>query len=488
MSITAEVPGSSPVTVLADAVAAVRGLADVLWSARSDDELVEVVGQVQQLTSALAAVEADAVAEADARDLAKQRLHYGSTGDWLTHIGGLRRGEGKRRLVRARALTGPLTRTRDGLVAGAVSPEQADVIVRSVEDLPSGDLVRRRGEKVLLRQAKSLDASDLTRAGRHLAEVVDPDAVDRRLEAALEREERAAHLNRFLSVSEDRAGGIRVRGCGSAEDGALLMAALLPLTCPAPATDPETGEEHLDPRDHGARLWDALVATAQHALDTDLPPETHGTPARLLVTLDHQTLTNDLEATASPPGSARPPTAPTYPPTPSAAWPVTPRLIPAVLGSHGEVLDVGRTRRLVTDTHLDRPGHPGPALHLPRLQATTTHVSGPPPHPLDIGRRNQSRQSRPALRASPPRHPPHTLGNTPQPDRPKTRIPATTHTRKPSRVDPISPQTRVAQGRHPGGGSSPVRPSTDSRIRSAWPVCRPYSSSVSRRRRRKLAW
>ncbi len=185
MSITAEVPGSSPVTVLADAVAAVRGLADVLWSARSDDELVEVVGQVQQLTSALAAVEADAVAEADARDLAKQKLHYGSTGDWLTHVGGLRRGEGKRRLVRARALTGPLTRTRDGLVAGTVSPEQADVIVRSVDDLPSGDLVRRRGEKVLLRQARSLDASDLTRAGRHLAEVVDPDAVDRRLEAAL---------------------------------------------------------------------------------------------------------------------------------------------------------------------------------------------------------------------------------------------------------------------------------------------------------------
>ncbi len=114
MSITAEVPGSSPVTVLADVVAAVRGLADVLWSARSDDELVEVVGQVQQLTSALAAVEADAVAEADARDLAKQKLHYGSTGDWLTHVGGLRRGEGKRRLVRARALTGPLTRTRRG--------------------------------------------------------------------------------------------------------------------------------------------------------------------------------------------------------------------------------------------------------------------------------------------------------------------------------------------------------------------------------------
>ena len=35
--------------------------------------------------SGLAAVEAGAAAEADVRDLGKQKLHYGSTGDWLTH-------------------------------------------------------------------------------------------------------------------------------------------------------------------------------------------------------------------------------------------------------------------------------------------------------------------------------------------------------------------------------------------------------------------
>ena len=238
MSISAEVPGPAPAAVLAEAVAAVRSLAEVLWSARSDDELVEVVARVQQLTSALAAVEAGAVAEADARDLAKQRLHYASTGDWLTHVAGLRRGEGKKRLVRAKALSGPLARTRHGLLDAVVSPEQADIIVRAVADLPAGELVRRRGEKVLVRQAGHLDATDLARAGRHLAEVLDPDAVDRRLEAALEREERTAHRHRYLSISPDRAGGIRLRGHGSAEDGALLhgrtAAADQPRTSPRP--------------------------------------------------------------------------------------------------------------------------------------------------------------------------------------------------------------------------------------------------------------
>ena len=43
-------------------------------------------------------------------------------------------------------------------------------------------------------------------------------------------------------------------------------------------------------------------------------------------------------------------------------------------------------------------------------------------------------------------------------------------------------------GSHPAGGSSPARPSTDSRIRSAWPVWRPYSSRRSSRSRRRLAW
>ncbi len=100
--------------VLADVVAAVRDLAQTLWSARSDDELVEVVGLVQQATSALAAVEAGAVVEADARNLAKDTLGYGSTGDWVTHLAGLRKGEGKRRVRHAHALCGPLTRTRRG--------------------------------------------------------------------------------------------------------------------------------------------------------------------------------------------------------------------------------------------------------------------------------------------------------------------------------------------------------------------------------------
>jgi hypothetical protein len=361
-----------------------------LWSAQPDDQLVRVVEGLQTLASAAAAVEAGAVAEADARGVAKERLAYGSTGDWLTHVGGLRRGEGKRRVVRAKALTGCLDRTRRGLLAGTVSPGQADLIVAAVAALPSGELVRARGEKLMVEHSSRLDASELARTGRHLVHVVDPEADDRRLEHALDREERAAHLGRFLAICDDGAGGVRVKGYGSVEDGAVLRAALLPLTAPRPAGDVDDSGEPCgaspDPREHGARLWDALVATAQHGLDTDLPPQTHGARPRLLVTVDHDTLNGALQTH----GYATTADGLDLPAAVVRRLACDADLIPAVLGSHGEVLDVGRTRRLVTatiwtalvlrDRHCTFPGCSRPPLmcqahHLtPWLEGGTTSL------------------------------------------------------------------------------------------------------------------
>jgi hypothetical protein len=255
MSISDLHPQPSPAAVLTDVVSMVRDLNATWWANQSDDDLVATVELVEQARSALAAVQAGAVAEADARDIGKQELAYGSTGDWLTHLGGLRKCEGRRVVARAHALTGPLEATRIAMAAGAVSPEQADVIVKAVDTLPSGPAVRARGEQTLLEHAGSFDATDLARTGRHLVHVVDPDATDRKLERQLDREERGSHLGRYLSIASDGAGGVRLKGRGSAEDGALLKAALMPLTAPAPAVDDHDGELVHDPREAGARMW-----------------------------------------------------------------------------------------------------------------------------------------------------------------------------------------------------------------------------------------
>ena len=203
-----------PAELLADAVASVREAAEVLFAAQCDDELIGVVEQIAQARSALTAVEASAVVEADARELAMSRLHYTSTGDWLTHLGGLRKGQGRRIVKQAHALTGPLVQTRAAMAAGRVSPEQAEVIVKSVAELPSGEAIRTRGEQTLLEHAEAFDATDLARTGRHLVRVVDPDGADRKLERELAREERAAHHDRYLSITPDGAAACGSRAAG----------------------------------------------------------------------------------------------------------------------------------------------------------------------------------------------------------------------------------------------------------------------------------
>jgi hypothetical protein len=122
-------------------------LVDTLWSARTDGELVGVVEELAALKAVIAAVEAGVVAETDLRGIAKTRLHHGSTGDWLTHLGGMRRGQGRRVVVRAHALTTTQETTRQGSVDAVVSPEQADVILATVESLPSDPVLRARARR-----------------------------------------------------------------------------------------------------------------------------------------------------------------------------------------------------------------------------------------------------------------------------------------------------------------------------------------------------
>jgi hypothetical protein len=126
-------------------------------------------------------------------------------------------------------------------------------------------------------------------------------------------------------------------------------------------------------------LWDALVGTAQHALDTQLPPETHATPARLLITLDHHTLTTDLHTAGVNTRVGTTADGTDLPPDTLRRLACDAEIIPAVLGTHREVLDLGRLRRPVTapiwtalvvrDRHCTFPG-----CHRPPLMCQAHHI------------------------------------------------------------------------------------------------------------------
>ena len=349
MAISA-LPTFTPAGVVADAGAQVASLTPTLWAARTPAELVGTVEEVEALRSQLAALEADLLTELDARKTPKTHLGWGSTADWFTHLAGLRRAQGKRAVDHARQLTSDRPATLSALREGAISPEQAAVVLDAVDALPTDRGLRDRAEQLLLDEAGRLNASDLAKAARHLIEVVDPDRAERDAEKKLDRDDRAAHLGRFLAITEDGAGGVRVKGRGTVEDAALIRAALLPLSAPAPVgdqtpaspLDPATCGDQRDPRDHGARLWDAWVETARHALSTDLPPESHGARPRVTVSTDLETLRGALSAIGETDDGLE------LSPSAIRRLACDADIIPVALGSAGEVLDVGRTVRLVT--------------------------------------------------------------------------------------------------------------------------------------------
>ena len=151
--------------------------------------------------------------------------------------------------------------------------------------------------------------------------------------------------------AEDGAGGVRLRGRGTVEDAALLKAALLPLTKPQPAVDVDDPDCEVvqDPRDHGARMWDALVPwPASTRWPPTCPP----------------TATAPGPGSPSPPVPGRAPAAdrlghprqlgvdhrrrPRARPLGGPAAGLRRRHHPRRPRRPGEVLDVGRLHRLVT--------------------------------------------------------------------------------------------------------------------------------------------
>lgn len=364
MSMTALTSAATrpPETLAARARAALGALADAPWDVLGDDDLLASALDLVAARSALRAAEARVLVEIDRRDLARRSLGWGSTADWLTHVAGLRVSQGRQAVAHAHELVGDRAATLAALVAGTVSPEQAALVIDAVEELPDEIALRTRAETSLLEKADHLHATDLARAAVRVVDEVDPGRAARERERQRDRLARASHRRRFLSISDDGAGGVRVRGRGSAEDAAVLRQALLPLTAPAPSVDPQTGERLSDPRDHGARTWDALVQVAQHALDTDAVPGSHGERTRVSVTIPWEQLRDAAGATRGgetddgltlSAGTVR-----------RMACDAT--VIPAVLGAESAVLDLGREARVVSaslwralvarDTHCTFPG------------------------------------------------------------------------------------------------------------------------------------
>ncbi|HEV7876382.1 MAG TPA: hypothetical protein VGP00_06880, partial [Nocardioides sp.] len=91
----------TPAGVVADAGKVLAGPDEVLWAARTPEELVGTVEELEALRCRLAAVATTVLAELEARQVPKTRLGWGSTAEWFTHLAGTHRSTGHRTVRQA---------------------------------------------------------------------------------------------------------------------------------------------------------------------------------------------------------------------------------------------------------------------------------------------------------------------------------------------------------------------------------------------------
>lgn len=268
-----------------------------------------------------------------------------STTAWL--IGALRQhpSEAAREVRLARALTpAALPATTTALAAGHISPAAATVLADTDHALArfATPTQRAQAEQSLTHHARTLNPHQLAVAALHLRTLLDPEHGTR-----LERDEQHQIAHRQFRIHRNPDGSAHLGGYLDKEAAALLTTALDPLTKPHPHTTTAAGPRR-DHRCHARRQGDALIELARIALRADQLPQQAGQPVQLLVAIH----LHDLQQ------HTHPTTAPTHPATLHDGLPLSvaaarrlacdAQLIPAVLGTNSEVLDLGRATRLIT--------------------------------------------------------------------------------------------------------------------------------------------
>ncbi len=277
----------------------------------------------------------DAACRSGARDV-------GAWMAWLTHTD-LAPARAEARL--AEALDRRWTRIAAGMAHGAVSLAQARVIADALDALPE-DLdpaIVDQAEEHLVGLCAAWSPAHLRRLGRRILDVVAPEIADAEEAKRLEEEEQRARETCRLTLRPTGQGSTRLSGLLPDADAARLRTYLEAFTSPRKHEDAISGDEDRIP--YRRKLGHAFCALLEHLDPAELPA--HGGDATTvmvtitLAALQEQLATAgiiDADLTAGANLTA----------TQARRLACTAHLIPAVLGGKGEILDLGRSRRLFT--------------------------------------------------------------------------------------------------------------------------------------------
>ncbi|MFD9894156.1 DUF222 domain-containing protein [Amycolatopsis sp. NPDC059027] len=320
-----------------------------------------------------AAVQGEIMAELERRGV-RDTTGYGNLTRLLQETLNIPYAEAKARVARALALNGTrdLTSgeqlpqapaTAQAAVEGAVGAAQIDEILRVLDKLPKTVSVqdREQAEKILAELARSAGPREIRAAGRRLLAQLDPDG----------KEPKTRDPKPFqpeFSIAPHRDGGHQIKARVDDETSARLQAMLDPLAKPRPATEEEGRDTRTQWERRGCAFSELVRMWSEHP---DLPTQA-GEATHIVVTVGLKELRTGMgQATLDLLGEI----------TAAEARRLAcdAKIIPMVLGSHGEPLDVGRAQRLATPAIrralIRRDGGCAfPGCNAPAYRCTAHHV------------------------------------------------------------------------------------------------------------------
>ncbi len=238
----------------------------------------------------------------------------------------------------AEALDRRWTRVAAGMADGLVSPAQATVVVEVLDDLPDhlDPELRAQAETEMVNLCGQFRPSELRRLGRHLLELVAPEIAEAEEAKRLENEEQRAREKTSLRSRLIGDGLARTTIVHPVLDRDRLLTYLESYTSPRKHQDAISGEEDRIP--HHRLLGQAFGALLEH-LDPAKLPAHGGDATTVMVTISLESLQSELGTGSIVGGEPLSATA-------IRRLACTAGIIPVVLGGKGEILDLGRTRRL----------------------------------------------------------------------------------------------------------------------------------------------
>ena len=267
-------------------------------------------------------------------------------GTWLSNATNTDLRPARAEVELADALDRTWTRVAAGMADGTVSPAQAKVIVDALRALPDeidADILVQ-AEDQLVGWCETFRPHELRSLGKRILAVIDPDTGADRDARRLEQEEQSARDKMRLTFKPQGDGITRISGLLPDAAATRLRTYLEAYTSPRNPTNTPAGTGEADRIPYPKRLAHAFTSLLEH-LDPKKLPEHGGDATTVIVTMTLEGLRSDL-GTASILDGTDPALGPNLSASEARRLACTAQIVPAVLGNHGEVLDLGRADRL----------------------------------------------------------------------------------------------------------------------------------------------